>query len=297
MEENKGRSTRILEWDELIKKSRSPKEELLMQSVYRLEPAYWVGVKLLEDSLYGAFCFHRGTDVKRRVASAAFLLDEQAFLLVIIKDENDLLHHLTEIPADAAEMQDRLESVFEGILKHAKQKVEEMEKYLIDMEQEIVGGRISRNRNRSIFECKRLLTVWKNDYMQFLNMIEGINGLEEKKKDTQKKILNEEAACYFRIYENKLRHLTEENQFLYEELVHIREALDAALSYEQNRIMKLFTTVTTIFMPLSLIAGWYGMNFEGMPELQWKYGYGFVSLLSILVVVACFWFFRKKKLF
>ena len=128
MEENKGRSTRILEWDELIKKSRSPKEELLMQSVYRLEPAYWVGVKLLEDSLYGAFCFHRGTDVKRRVASAAFLLDEQAFLLVIIKDENDLLHHLTEIPADAAEMQDRLESVFEGILKHAKQKVEDMEK-------------------------------------------------------------------------------------------------------------------------------------------------------------------------
>ena len=64
---------------------------------------------------------------------------------------------------------------------------------------------------------------------------EGINGLEEKKKDTQKKILNEEAACYFRIYENKLRHLTEENQFLYEELVHIREALDAALSYEQKK--------------------------------------------------------------
>ena len=231
------------------------------------------------------------------MASAAFLLDEQEFLLVILKDENDVLHRLSGGSGEGAEMEEKLETVFEGLLKQAKQKVEEMEKYLIDMEQEIVGGRISRNRNRSIFECKRLLTVWKNDYMQFLNMIEGINGLEEKKKDTSKKILNEEAACYFRIYENKLRHLTEENQFLYEELVHIREALDAALSYEQNRIMKLFTTVTTIFMPLSLIAGWYGMNFEGMPELHWRYGYGFVSALSVLVVLACFWFFRKKKLF
>ena len=190
-----------------------------------------------------------------------------------------------------------MEAVFEKILKQGQQRTEEMEKYLIDMEQEIVGGRINRNRNRSIFECKRLLTVWKNDYAQFLNMIEGINGLEEKKKETQGPIMSEESSCYFRIYENKLRHLTEETQFLYEELVHIREALDAALSYEQNRIMKVFTTVTTIFMPLSLIAGWYGMNFEGMPELHWQYGYIFVSVLSVLVVLACFWFFRKKKLF
>ncbi len=297
MEENRGKNTRILEWEELKGKERSRQENLLMQSVYRLEPAYWVGVKMIEDCLYGAFCFHEGADVKRRVASAAFLLDEQGFLMVILKDENDVLHQMRNISGDGAEMEEKLETVFEGILKQGKQKVEKMEKYLIDMEQEIVKGRISRNRNRSIFECKRLLTVWKNDYVQFLNMVEGINGLEEKKKDTQKKILNEEASCYFRIYENKLRHLTEETQFLYEELVHIREALDAALSYEQNRIMKLFTTVTTIFMPLSLIAGWYGMNFEGMPELHWQYGYGFVSVLSILVVLACFWFFRKKKLF
>ncbi len=94
-----------------------------------------------------------------------------------------------------------------------------------------------------------------------------------------------------------MRRLTEEIQFLYEELVHIREALDAALSYEQNRIMKVFTTVTTIFMPLSLIAGWYGMNFAWMPELDWPYGYLFVVVLSVLVILVCIWFFKKKKLF
>lgn len=294
MQKNGENFIHILSWEQLKQKKRNEIEELLLQSVRRLEPAYWEGVKLLEDCLYGAFCFHESGEAKRRVVSAAFLLNEKEFLMVILRDEKKALPNP---PLSDGGMEEKLEAVFEKILKQGQQRTEEMEKYLIDMEQEIVGGRINRNRNRSIFECKRLLTVWKNDYAQFLNMIEGINGLEEKKKETQGPIMSEESSCYFRIYENKLRHLTEETQFLYEELVHIREALDAALSYEQNRIMKVFTTVTTIFMPLSLIAGWYGMNFEGMPELHWQYGYIFVSVLSVLVVLACFWFFRKKKLF
>ena len=294
MQKNGENFIHILSWEQLKQKKRNEIDELLLQSVRRLEPAYWEGVKLLEDCLYGAFCFHESGEAKRRVVSAAFLLNEKEFLMVILRDEKKALPNP---PLSDGGMEEKLEAVFEKILKQGQQRTEEMEKYLIDMEQEIVGGRINRNRNRSIFECKRLLTVWKNDYAQFLNMIEGINGLEEKKKETQGPIMSEESSCYFRIYENKLRHLTEETQFLYEELVHIREALDAALSYEQNRIMKVFTTVTTIFMPLSLIAGWYGMNFEGMPELHWQYGYIFVSVLSVLVVLACFWFFRKKKLF
>ncbi len=302
MEANLEKLVRVLDWQELMCKQRSQQEELLMQSVRRLEPAYWTGVKLVEGHLYGTFCFHKSTDAKKRDVSAAFLLDEQVFLLVTLKDEDGMLNqmkeYLSEIaPENPNHMEEGLEAVFDGILKQGQQKVEEMEKYLIEMEQEIVGGRINRNRNRSIFECKRLLTVWKNDYARFLDLIEGVNGLEEKKKETQGQILNEEAACYFRIYENKLKHLTEETQFLYEELVRIREALDAALSYEQNRIMKVFTTVTTVFMPLTLITGWYGMNFESMPELHWQYGYVFVGVISILVILVCIWFFRKKKLF
>lgn len=296
MQETRAIKVRIMDWEELRQKKRNGQEELLMQSVMRLEPAYWVGVKLQDDCLYGSFCFHENAEVKRRVVSAAFLLNEQEFLLAVLRDEKGILHRQA-LPGEENGVENRMEHMFETILKQGQQEVEQMEKYLIGMEREIVRGRISRNRNRSIFECKRLLTVWKNDYAQFLNLVEGINGLEDKKKEAQGQILSEESACYFRVYENKLRRLTEDTQFLYEELVHIREALDAALSYEQNRIMKLFTTVTTVFMPLSLIAGWYGMNFEGMPELRWRHGYLFVSVLSALVVMACFWFFRRKKLF
>jgi magnesium transporter len=61
--------------------------------------------------------------------------------------------------------------------------------------------------------------------------------------------------------------------------------------------MKVFTVITTIFMPLTLIVGWYGMNFKYMPELNWKYGYLTVIIASILVVSGCIFFFKKKKLF
>ncbi|MGE5677556.1 MAG: CorA family divalent cation transporter, partial [Pseudomonadota bacterium] len=60
-----------------------------------------------------------------------------------------------------------------------------------------------------------------------------------------------------------------------------------------NHIMKLFTVVTTIFLPLSLIASWYGMNFAYMPELKWAYGYPAVILVSIIVAVLSLIYFKK----
>lgn len=297
MEEQETGCVQMIEWEQLKEKERNKQEELLLQSVYKLEPAYWNGVKMVEDYLYGAFCFHEGKNAEKRVISAAFLLKEQDFLVAVLKDKKGTLRQIQADNNEDNNMEENMEVLFDGILKRSQQKIGEMEQYLMEVEQEIVNGRINRNRNQSIFECKRLLSVWKNDYTQFLNMIEEINGLEQKKRETKDFILTEESACYFRIYENKWKRLTEETQFLYEELVHIREALDAALSYEQNRIMKVFTTVTTVFMPLSLIAGWYGMNFAWMPELQWRYGYLFVGVISVLVVLICIWFFKKKKLF
>lgn len=59
--------------------------------------------------------------------------------------------------------------------------------------------------------------------------------------------------------------------------------------------MKILTVVTTIFLPLSLVAGRYGMNFVNLPELAWKYGYPAVIAVSVLIVSACLWVMEKKK--
>ena len=58
--------------------------------------------------------------------------------------------------------------------------------------------------------------------------------------------------------------------------------------------MKLLTVVTTICLPLTIIVGWYGMNFV-MPELQWRGGYLYVIVLSLAVLGLVIWYFKKKK--
>lgn len=59
--------------------------------------------------------------------------------------------------------------------------------------------------------------------------------------------------------------------------------------------MKLLTIVTTIFMPLTLLTGWYGMNFEHMKELHWKYSYPSLFGISILIIIILSIFFKKKN--
>lgn len=88
--------------------------------------------------------------------------------------------------------------------------------------------------------------------------------------------------------------MREETQMLREYASQVSSEYQAQVEISQNRIMKVLTVVTTLFMPLTLIAGWYGMNFQYMPELSWQWGYPAVIGLSVLVVAACLIFFRKR---
>jgi magnesium transporter len=75
----------------------------------------------------------------------------------------------------------------------------------------------------------------------------------------------------------------------------VREAYQAQVDISLNHIMKLFTVITAVFLPLTLIAGWYGMNFKHMPELNWVYGYPFAFALSAAVVAVSLIYFRKHR--
>ena len=90
---------------------------------------------------------------------------------------------------------------------------------------------------------------------------------------------------------------------LYDAATHLRDytiqlndLYQSQLDVKQNRIMTVLTVVTTIFMPLTLIVGWYGMNFKYMPELDWKFSYPIVIALSIFIVVGSMIFFKVKKI-
>ena len=67
------------------------------------------------------------------------------------------------------------------------------------------------------------------------------------------------------------------------------------IELKQNKIMTILTVVTTIFMPLTLIAGWYGMNFKYMPELDNPYAYPVVFLVSLIILIGSLVFFHRRK--
>ncbi|MGE4289786.1 MAG: magnesium/cobalt transporter CorA [Salinivirgaceae bacterium] len=68
-------------------------------------------------------------------------------------------------------------------------------------------------------------------------------------------------------------------------------------SHRMNQVMKTLTIVATIFIPLTFVAGIYGMNFSHMPELEWKYGYAGVWALFVIILMLMVFYFRKKKWF
>jgi magnesium transporter len=69
----------------------------------------------------------------------------------------------------------------------------------------------------------------------------------------------------------------------------------SSLSNKMNSVMKVLTIIATIFIPLTFIAGIYGMNFKYMPELEWRWGYAIALLAMIIVAVIMLVYFRRKK--
>ncbi len=165
----------------------------------------------------------------------------------------------------------------------------QLEARILTMEHSLVEGAMDRNLNRDIFRLKCRLSMLKNYFGQFAS----IGALL---RENENHMFWQEDFEYFKVFTDKAERLLGNTKMLCEDLIHVREALDAALDYNLNSIMKVFTVVTTVFLPLSLITGWYGMNFAHMPELTWRYGYIGVALLALAVVAACIFFFKWKKL-
>ena len=108
-------------------------------------------------------------------------------------------------------------------------------------------------------------------------------------------IFSEREQMLFRMFADRVIRLREESQLLREYCSQVQNLFQSEIDTKQNRIMQILTIVTTVFLPLSLLAGWYGMNFTGMPELNWKYGYPVIIAVSVIVVALSLWICRKKK--
>jgi magnesium transporter len=107
--------------------------------------------------------------------------------------------------------------------------------------------------------------------------------------------LDDEIAKYYRdLYDHVIYE--SENLAVYREmLVNLIELYHSSLGMKMNQVIKVLTIITTIFVPLTFIVGVYGMNFDFMPELRWRYGYPTIIAGMLVLVIGMLIYFRKKK--
>ncbi len=105
------------------------------------------------------------------------------------------------------------------------------------------------------------------------------------------KIENERLKIIMKDIASLLQH----SQFISERLEYMQNTFLGLVNIEQNQVIKIFTVVTVVFMPPTLIASIYGMNFKFMPELQWITGYPFAIGLMVFSSLVFLWYFKRKK--
>ncbi len=113
------------------------------------------------------------------------------------------------------------------------------------------------------------------------------------RRDTS--LLSAESRFYFQDMYDHAVHVIETTETLREVSTGLKELYLANISMKANDIMKTLTMIATIFIPLTFLAGIYGMNFENMPELKWQYGYFILLGIMFVIAVAMTLFFRRRK--
>ena len=135
---------------------------------------------------------------------------------------------------------------------------------------------------------KKLLEL-KVYYEQLLEIFEAI-------EQNENELVAKTELRLFRILAGRANRLYNGVTNLRDYVTQVREAYQTQIDINLNSVMKVFTVITSIFFPLTLIVGWYGMNLR-MPEFGWRYGYLFVIALSVATAVATLLYFKKNKWF
>ena len=135
----------------------------------------------------------------------------------------------------------------------------------------------------------------RGDLLDLRVHYEQLIDLGQELEENENGYFREENLRYFHMFTERVARLQDMVMGQREYVSQLRDLMQTQLDVRQNRTMTVLTVITSIFMPLTLIAGWYGMNFRYMPELAWKYSYPVVIAVSVLIVVVCLVWFRKKK--
>ncbi len=199
-----------------------------------------------------------------------------------------ILHEIAENKNLTIGFERILSTFFERLVSDDVNILESIELEIAELENELITSG-KKDCVKEIISLRKRLMLFKQYYEQLLDVLDD---LQENEND----ILSDTSLKYFRIFDGKVDRLYHNILNLRDYLTQVRESYQAEVDIGLNNIMKLFTVITAIFLPLTLLVGWYGMNLK-MPEYDWAYGYPVVIVLSIIIVVFFLAYFKKHKWF
>lgn len=246
-------------------------------------------VEVNYDSLTGSIAIPAVGQSEHLSGAFAFALDERG---VVFIDEGGLAEAIIRAVADSRRwrmpgLERFLYDFLEQIIAPDLARLEKLEQTLEKLEDEILAGDTEPALAR-LNDIRGDLLDLNLHYGQLLDL-----GLELEENENG--FFAEENLRYFRLFAARADRLRDTVNNMRDYTVQLRDLIQTRTDVKQNRIITLLTVITTIFTPLTLLTGWYGMNFRYMPELEARWGYPAVIAVSLLIAGGCLLYFKKKK--
>ena len=241
------------------------------------------------DSLTGTFSVPSRRDISGPDYQYAFALDEKGIVFIdstgVVKKILRKIERTKKwrVPCMERFIYDFLETIINRDLT----LLESYEKELDAIEDDMMDASTETGLTR-VNEIRSDLRELRIHYEQLID-------LGQELSENENNFFKPENTRYFRLFTDRVIRLHDTATSLRDFTMQLRDMYHTQIDVKQNRIMTLLTVVTTIFMPLTLIVGWYGMNFRYMPELNTKWGYPVVIIVSVLIIIGSLLFFKKKK--
>ncbi len=207
--------------------------------------------------------------------------------LVFASDDNPLLDNiLDEAPTETASVQKLLLTFFDRLTREDFSQLEDLEQEISDLEEALITSKKQ--------SCIKEIVLLRKKLMKLRRYYEQLASLFDVMEENLNGLLDKRDLRFVHILSGRVDRLDANVCNLRDYVTQVREAYQAQVDINLNSLMKLFTVITAIFSPLSLVAGWYGMNFD-MPEYHWMLGYPIVIGVSGIIIVSCIILFKKNK--
>lgn len=178
---------------------------------------------------------------------------------------------------------------FRNLLKNDMDNLEDLECEIADAEM----AAMVRFQNDYI----RKIIAYRKELLRLKRYYEQLDAIMDSLILNENNMLTEDGVRHFTILASRTTRYLNNVLNLRDYVTQMREAYQAQIDIEQNNLMRLFTVITSVFLPLTLMVGWYGMNFTHMPEIESEYAYPAFIGVSALVCILLLIFFKKKKWF